>query len=104
MAKYRNFARYAQECSFLFLTLIAMKVTGISHLSGASTLLPQVILMYELIWSPFHASEALDQEKNTAAVFHRLPFHYLEISRILFLHAKEAFGTELLKVSRPALA
>ncbi|EIE21712.1 GINS complex, Psf2 component [Coccomyxa subellipsoidea C-169] len=42
--------------------------------------------------------EALDQEKNTAAVFHRLPFHYLEISRILFLHAKEAFGSNLLKV------
>ncbi|CAL8469284.1 g8825 [Coccomyxa elongata] len=42
--------------------------------------------------------DALDQEKNTAAVFQRLPFHYLEISKILFVHAKEAFGTDLLKV------
>lgn len=47
-----------------------------------------------------HVSDALDQEKNTAAVFQRLPFHYLEISKILFVHAKEAFGTDLLKVSR----
>lgn len=35
-----------------------------------------------------------------AAVFQILPFHYLEISKILLVHAKEAFGSDLLKVIR----
>lgn len=50
------------------------------------------------------AAEALDQEKITAAVFQRLPFHYLEISKILFMHAKEAFGADLLKVCASVIA
>ena len=45
-------------------------------------------------------AEALEEEKNTAAVFQRLPFHYLEIAKLLFTNAKESIGTEFLKVTR----
>ena len=45
------------------------------------------------------SAEALEEEKNTAAVFQRLPFHYLEIAKLLFTNAKESIGIEFLKVT-----
>lgn len=44
------------------------------------------------------AADALEEEKSTAAVFQRLPFHHLEVAKLLFVHAKEAAGRDMLKV------
>jgi len=40
----------------------------------------------------------LDEEKSTAAVFQPVPFHYLEIAKVLFAEAKDCFGADMLKV------
>ena len=44
------------------------------------------------------AAEVLHREKSTAAVFQPVPFHYLEIAKVLFAEAKACFGGDLVKV------
>ena len=42
-------------------------------------------------------AELYEQERDTAAVFQELPFHYVEIAHILLRHAKDCFS-DLYKV------
>lgn len=44
------------------------------------------------------AAAILDEERSTAAVFQPVPFHYLEIAKVLFAETKECFGADMLKV------
>ena len=44
----------------------------------------------------------MEEEKDTAAVFQRLPFHYLEIAKLLLVNAKEAVGADMLRVAFPS--
>ena len=46
----------------------------------------------------FGCAGILDEEKSTAAVFQPVPFHYLEIAKVLFAEAKDCFGADMLKV------
>lgn len=46
---------------------------------------------------PDKLQELYDQERDTAAVFQELPFHYIEIAHLLLRHAKDCFS-ELYKV------
>ena len=55
-------------------------------------------LLDESRYKPVSAAEVLHQEKSTAAVFQPVPFHYLEIAKVLFAEAKACFGPDLVKV------
>ncbi|KAK9840239.1 hypothetical protein WJX74_006059 [Apatococcus lobatus] len=38
--------------------------------------------------------ELYDQERSMAAVFQHVPYHYIEISRLLLMFAKDSFGSD----------
>ena len=54
---------------------------------------------FNLCKLPCFRAALLDEEKSTAAVFQPVPFHYLEIAKVLFAEAKDCFGADMLKVS-----
>ena len=56
------------------------------------------MLLHDSRHSLVSAAEVLHQEKSTAAVFQPVPFHYLEIAKVLFAEAKACFGPDLVKV------
>ena len=63
------------------------------HAMGLSRRAPDRYLIYNAC-----LAELYDQERSMAAIFQPVPYHYIEISRLLLMFAKDSFGSDFHRV------